>query len=79
MQSAFAGASWIQEKKEMCFSLRKIQQHCSLVGKRPGFVFLVVLFFLSWSSSDTRQHFKVFPENEEQPQPCQEQLLSHQG
>lgn len=66
-------------KKEMCFSLRKIQQHCSLIGKRPGFVFLVVIFFLSWRSSDTLQHFKVFPENEEQPQPCQEQLVSHHG
>lgn len=48
------------------FFLKKIQQRCSLIGKRLGFVFLFFCFSLAGRSSDTLDHFKVFPENEEQ-------------
>lgn len=60
------------------FFLKKIQQRCSLIGKSLRFVFLFFCFSLAGRSSDTLDHFKVFPENEEQ-QPCQERLLSRQS
>lgn len=66
-------------KKGDVFFFKKNTTTLQLDWKKTRFCFSACYFFLSWRSSDSLQHFKVFPENEEQPQPCQEQFLSHQG